>query len=1009
MRASVIVSASVFCVLAASIASAKDVVLQDFEKPGAYLEPRLDLRDKSGKPVMASTLNPHWATSGRRSLQMSFRKYEVNQSQYPGTIMLLDKGDFAVSDWSKYGQFALDIRNECPETIKVTVEIRSDPNRNGYCEWVFIKPNQIETLKVNIQNAWKKSQYNADMSGIKKIIVYSTRPDGNWKYSIDNMRLLDNLKELHLSSKVAQATTAIEYLHDASVRGQFEGRLKELVDGVNKGRINVGEQLDTAFEKLMSELMSARYTSEWFFNFGPDGQASKAAGWKQVTPASRFSDESGFGWVGSPEVSAKAVEAHAGWGFNKDKPYVTAKQAPSIWLNEQQAGCISSLKPAEFRAKMPNGEYRVMLITGYPGEELERFCPVDMTAAIQGQPHRITLAERKIFKTHIFDATVADGTLTVAFSRNIGHPWIINAIAAWPVEAHDRAWSEFVAPLRDNIRIMGEQERAELLDDRREKPQPRTNVPAEHKEYGFAPFAVKDLCDYPSAYTPSSYGINGPLACRVARNEIAAVRFGLLPLANAPFHLKVVAGELKGPGGTIPASAVRVRMIENTPWAPDITRRVLVELPRAMHDAYEGAWQWRPWQATVMHVAVKLPDGTRAGLYEGSLQVTAGEMKTLTIPVKIEVLPVDIHLDPSYTYGAYWYWYVEKSEARVISEIENMRDHGFNMVPTWRVSIKGAVKDGRIEWTIGQPDKIVGMLRERGLLRPIPMAIETHVRFAMKELHNVVPQKCPVDVPLPPEFYDNITSLVAKIEEWRKANDLPEVYYYTMDEICDYRLAKKLGDAVKKVPGAKLFSNSNSIIQDQLGDMVDLACYAYEGYTKEQDLAKKIAARKNTIVWTYPNSVLNSPPTAARLLYGFSGRKIGFKGLWPWAYNSWSGSPNSPYDGYYADFVCVYPELDAPIDTCNYEEIRRGIDDGRYLDTAAAMINRLDAKGTPQAKAAADEARRGIQMIMNEVTFTYLDEESMKAGQEKCPQWRTRLQDIVLKLNDALQLENSNE
>ena len=86
-----------------------------------------------------------------------------------------------------------------------------------------------------------------------------------------------------------------------------------------------------------------------------------------------------------------------------------------------------------------------------------------------------------------------------------------------------------------------------------------------------------------------------------------------------------------------------------------------------------------------------------------------------------------------------------------------------------------------------------------------------------------------------------------------------------------------------------------------------------------------------------------------------------------------------------------------------------GIDDGRYLDTAAAMINRLDAKGTPQAKAAADEARRGIQMIMNEVTFTYLDEESMKAGQEKCPQWRTRLQDIVLKLNDALQLENSNE
>ncbi|NLW85863.1 MAG: DUF4091 domain-containing protein [Planctomycetes bacterium] len=1000
MNRRIFIATGVFCMFAAvaSPAIAEDVLLMDFEKGGDFLAPRVDPNDLTTKPSCSAAINANWATQGKSSAQITLSQYQLGMPEWPG-INLVAGRDFSVTDWSRFGQFALDIKNDCNHEIRVAVELRHE-DKNGFTQAIDIAPNAQDTVLIDLQRAWKKSQFPIDMTRISQIIIYSTRPKEDWKYSIDNMRLLDNKKAIESGNKAKWAKIAIGYIHDAKTRDALAAELDAFVAAVDNEKFAGDDQRDAAFDALMQKIMDVRYKSDWFFNFGP--QAGTEKGWKHVSAKTAFSDETGFGWVDQPALSEKAFEAVTAWGLRQSTPHVVSKQAPPIFMNEQQTGFVFSRNPATFRAVLPNGDYRVLLITGYPGEDTERFCPVDMTAGIQGRPHRITLAERKAFKTHIFDAAVKDNTLTVNFSTNSDHHWLVNAIAVWPVEMHDRAWSEYVSPLRDQITIMPEQLRAELLDDQRVKPAPRDNVPAEYVQHGFAPFVAQQLDDHTAAYTPASYGIDAGLSTRTAKNEIATMTFGLLPLADAPFHLTITPSDLKGEGGSIAADAVRVRMIENRGWAPDVLRKKLQEWPKILRDPYEGAWQWRPWEAAIFYVTVKLPEGTAAGNYEGVLNIAAGDKKPLTVPVKLTVLPVELKLDDDYTYSAYWYWFVEKSEARVRAEFRNMRDHGFNMGPTWRVSIKGAIVDGKAQWTIGKPDKIVDILREYGMLRSIPMAIETHVRWAMKELHNVVPIKCPVDVPLPIEFYDNITSLVAELEAWTKANNLPQVYYYTMDEICDYRLAKKLGDAVKKVPGAKLFSNSNPIIQAQLGDMVDLACYSYGGFTSEEKLAEEIKGRKS-IAWTYPNDSLSCPRVGTRMLWGLTGRKIGFKGLWPWAYDVWTGSPNSPYDGFYPDYVFVYGDVDGPIDTVCYEEARCGIDDGRYYDTAEAMIAKLKAKGSPEALALASEAQEQLRAIMNEVSFRYLDAESQEYGRKHCMQWRSRLQDIVLRLNQAME------
>ena len=966
-----------FCLC--GITFADNVLLQSFESSTNKWKARHDSFDQGKRLYNTTEITQDWASHGKRCMKLAFSKYRDGQPQWPGVSFLKDRGDFSVSDWSGFGEFRVDITNPGTEKVTVSVELRSAPDSNGFTQSVDVNPESQKTLKIDLFKAWVARRNPIDKHNISKIIVYTTRPQGEIKYCIDNLRLIDNKRELALSKKMARAELALKYFIGSDKRTKLRRKL-DLLKNECAGNKPI-RKLSRELESFIFDAKTARYLPEYAYNFS---SITDTGNWKTISPSSIYDKKIGYGWIGTPELLCKRIE----------------EQKPFMYLNEQQKEFSVSKQPATFRLELPNGKYRMMLIVGYPGKAEDRICPIDMTVKTNGHGHRITLAERKIFKTPVFDTKIEKGVLNVVFSSNNSHPWIVNAIAIWPIEDDELAWNEFVVPLQDYIQILPEDERAEWIDTR-VCPENRNNVPERFHAFGIAPFQTKDLVDYTLSYTPDKYGFEEDLFLSGARNEITTGTFGLLALANAGDKLTIKSSDLKSHNFMIPASSVRVRMVENIPY-PEIKdeEQRIVEHPRFLLDSYEGSWAWRSWEAREFYITIKHSEKVKPGEYKGQLSVSTGNKKAIIIPVILRVLPFTLSRNNDFSYGAYWYWYVEKSRKRVESEFRNMIDHGFNMVAPWRIPVKANVKNGKIDWEIGQPTKTMKMIQQFNLLRPVPYSMS--ISSAMEKLHGVRLRKNPVDVPVPAEFYENVTELTRLILLWQKKHNFPEVYFYPLDEIADYKLAVKLAKAIKRVPGAKLFCNSNPVIQKQLGDLVDINCYSYLKYLSEEELHMLIKARPNAQAWTYPNETVIGRKISGRLLWGLTGRKIGLQGLWPWAYMSPSGSPNSAFDGNYPDYMLAYPDIDKPIDTVQYEEIRRGIDDGRYYDTAIRMIEKLKASGDPESRKIAEQAEKEIEYIIREVPFSHRDKTSMESGRKGVTIWRRKFVNIVVNLHGKL-------
>jgi hypothetical protein len=967
-----------FCLC--GVTFAENVLLQSFESSTNQWKARHDSFDPGKMLSNTTEITQDWASHGKRCMKLAFSKYREGQPQWPGVSFLKARGDFSVSDWSDFGEFRIDIKNTGTEKATVSVELRSAPNSNGFTQSINVDPGSQKTLKIDLSKAWAARRNPIDKHNIIKIIIYTTRPQGEIKYCIDNLRLVDNKRELALSKKMARAELALKYLIDSDKRTNLRRKL-DLLKNECTGNKPI-RQLSQELEGFIFDARTARYLPEYAYNFS---SMTDTGNWKNILPSSIYNKKTGYGWIGTPELLCERIE----------------EQKPFMYLNEQQKEFIVSKQPATFQADLTNGKYKVMFIIGYPGKAEDKICPVDMQVKINGHEHRITLAERKIFKTPIFDATVEEGTLNVVFSSNNSHPWIVNALAVWPIQDNELAWNEFIAPIRDHIQILPENERAEW-NDTRVVPEIRDNIPKQFHSFGLAPFQTEELVDYSTSYTPASdkYGLNDGISISGARNEIATGTFGLLALANADDKITIKSSDLKSRNFMIPASSVRVRMVENIPYPErkDEEQRI-IEHPRFLLDSYEGSWAWRPWEAREFYITIKYSGKVKPGEYKGQLSVSTGNKKAIIIPVVLRVLPFNLFRNNDFAYGAYWYWYVEKNRKRVESEFRNMIDHGFNMIAPWRIPVKANVKNGKIDWEIGQPTPTMKMIQQFNLLRPVPYSMS--ISSAMEKLHGVKLQKNPVDVSVPAEFYENVTELTRLILLWQKKHNFPEVYFYPLDEIADYNLAVKLAKAIKKVPGAKHFCNSNPIIQKQLGDLVDVNCYSYLKYLSEEELYYLIKSRPGVPAWTYPNETVIGKRISGRMLWGLSGRKIGLQGLWPWSYMSPMGSPNSAFDGNYPDYMLAYPDIDRPIDTVQYEEIRRGIDDSRYYDTALQMIEKLKNSNDLEKRKIAHAAEGDVKSILKEVPFSHREKKSMELGRTHIPIWRNRLVSILEKLNKA--------
>lgn len=982
-----------------------DVKLMDFEEAAVVAKAAERAAEVDGPAGKALTFehNNLWATSGDRSLALNFVPFKKGLREWPGLSCRYKWRDYTIKDWSKYGEFAFDVHNPTGYTIRLCVELRSDVSTNGNTTVFEIAPGSQETIKINLERVSKNTSRPVNLKSVEQIIFYCTRPPEPWRIYIDNVRLLDNRKQLLCLYAYRRACMLNEYLYDSKLKAEYSDKLARVKQEIYSDKGRSAFDLAVAADEITGRIKNMLYKPPFLFNFGSD-KSGVCGDWRNAGIA-EYSAERKSGWneTGSLKVFRKSFGSDWRDGGN----YFTVNRPPEMYLDPEQEGLVSSYADAEFRVDLPDGAYRVMAIAGYPGDP--GMCPVDMTVALNGVEHRVTLADRYIYKIPVWRTEVSGGKLQIRFKSNNSRQWLINALAVWPESENAKADTEFLNRLKDHIYILPERLRAEWIDARR-KCGARKNINPELFPSAIALFGTGQTTDYTYDYTPESYGLPGGLKLISARNEIAAAWFGAIALPGAGDTLNVVISGLEGPV-KIPASDIKVNMVVNVPWpehkgtGPRYSVGKIVRMPRLLERPDEGGFQWRNWQARQLYLTVRPPvGGFKAGIYRGALRLQSGKGKTVKIPLELNVMPIELKTDPEMSYGAYWYWYRDKTEARARAEMRDMREHGFNMLGPVPLSMWPELENGKV--TVKMPNKpapaiILG--REYGFDRPAPYQMEGYLRALSKVLYGkYVFKKSGVGGEnLPDSFYPHMTDAVKQVLAWLKKHNLGEVYFYPVDEVFNLKFATRLLEACREAPGAKTFCNFNPLIQQELGGLIDVSCYPYTMYMNELGLKRLVAASSGRMVWTYdcPGSY-GGTRAETRLCWGLSGSRIGLRGFWPWAYCAPQGNPYSAFDGAWIDPMLVYPGLE-PLSTVQYEAIRQGIDDVRYLYSLKTLIADAQNSGNDKRREVAENARRELDRAMNEVPCLFRSDAAAEWARKRLADLRAMMARNILKLQEA--------
>jgi len=158
-------------------------------------------------------------------------------------------------------------------------------------------------------------------------------------------------------------------------------------------------------------------------------------------------------------------------------------------------------------------------------------------------------------------------------------------------------------------------------------------------------------------------------------------------------------------------------------------------------------------------------------------------------------------------------------------------------------------------------------------------------------------------------------------------------------------------------------------------------------------------------------------PGLHRLLSGFFLWRSRMDGIFPYVYQHLS-PPSSPFDdfapwhGNYRVHMVTYPSADGPISTLQWEALREGIDDLRYLTTMEALIAEGKTAESPKSREAVSGASKLLEELMRKVvvTDTQLGTDDVKdpirgIGHREYVMWRKRLAASVLALQQAMELQ----
>ena len=432
--------------------------------------------------------------------------------------------------------------------------------------------------------------------------------------------------------------------------------------------------------------------------------------------------------------------------------------------------------------------------------------------------------------------------------------------------------------------------------------------------------------------------------------EYESGSFGLYALGRVN-GVRLTASDLTGPTGTVPASAVDLRVVKvwyqggrNVGFqnmkllTPELLLKddglVRIDETRQVNilkmdkDAMRDADTLQPFDVpmgTVKQcwVTVHVPAGTKPGTYRGTIRIAPKGSSPALLPLTLRVWPFEL-VEPNIICSIYYRAKLGakapkcdsefKTEAQLLAEFRDLRAHG-----------------------VTNPNVYQG---------PGPLLQRYFDLRKQAGMHGGPLLTLGVGVGSPPGQIKAAIALAKK-------NGFDDVYFYAADEASGDRLRSQRA-LFKKVhaAGGKVFVAGYKDSYKLVGDLLDLPIFA--GRPDALFAQAYHAAGHRIGSYANPQGGVEEAETYRRN-FGLALWKAGYDCAMTYAYmhsftHAWDDFDNAVY----RDHNMAYPTVNGVIPTIQWEGYREGYDDLRYLATLEDLIERARRLDGPAGEAARD-------------------------------------------------------
>jgi hypothetical protein len=434
--------------------------------------------------------------------------------------------------------------------------------------------------------------------------------------------------------------------------------------------------------------------------------------------------------------------------------------------------------------------------------------------------------------------------------------------------------------------------------------------------------------------------------------EYESGSFGIHALADLK-RVRLTASDLKGPAGTVPASALDLRVVKA--WyqggrnvgfqnlkllTPELLLKddslVRIDEGRKVNilkmdkDAMRDADTLQPFDVPVgtakqCWVTVHVPAGAKAGTYSGTIRIAPAAGAPVALPVQLRVLPFEL-VEPRIICSVYYRGTLgaetpkctseRKTEQQVLAEFKDMLAHG--------------VTNPSVYQRPGPNLERYFQLREEAGMRGGPLL------FLGNSPWGAWDPKTPAVIAL------------------AKKHGFTDVYFYGADERKGDKLrAQRLWYRKVHHAGGKVFVAGYKDSYQLVGDLLDLPIFAHR---PDVAIGRAYHAAGHLIgSYANPQGGVEEPETYRRN-FGLVLWKAGYDCACTYAYqhsftHAWDDFDNARY----RDHNMAYPTVNGVIPTVQWEGYREGYDDLRYVATLENLIEKargLDGPAGETARAA---------------------------------------------------------